>query len=115
MLNPESRSVPPRLVDTHAHLQQHPFDVDRDDVIRRATEAGVETIVAIGIDADTSEAVVELAAQYAGRLCDRGHSAQRLCRRKGRRLGANSGPRIEAASRGNWRDRIRSILEGRPL
>jgi len=36
------------LVDSHAHLEGHRFDSDREEVIARAREAGVETIVAIG-------------------------------------------------------------------
>lgn len=36
------------FVDSHAHLEGHRFDADREQVIARAREAGVETIVAIG-------------------------------------------------------------------
>jgi TatD DNase family protein len=36
------------FVDSHAHLEGHRFDSDREQVIARAREAGVETIVAIG-------------------------------------------------------------------
>jgi TatD DNase family protein len=36
------------LVDSHAHLEMEHFDADREQVISRAREAGVESIVAIG-------------------------------------------------------------------
>ena len=36
------------FIDSHAHLEGHRFDSDREQVITRAREAGVETIVAIG-------------------------------------------------------------------
>jgi TatD DNase family protein len=36
------------LVDSHAHLEGDQFDADRDQVLARAKEAGVQTIVAIG-------------------------------------------------------------------
>jgi TatD DNase family protein len=36
------------FVDSHAHLEGHRYDNDREQVIARAREAGVETIVAIG-------------------------------------------------------------------
>ena len=36
------------FVDSHAHLDGERFDVDRDEVIARARNAGVQTIVAIG-------------------------------------------------------------------
>jgi len=36
------------FIDSHAHLEGHRFDSDREAVITRAREAGIETIVAIG-------------------------------------------------------------------
>jgi len=36
------------FIDSHAHLEGHRFDADREAVIARAREAGIETIVAIG-------------------------------------------------------------------
>jgi TatD DNase family protein len=54
------------LVDTHAHLDQEEFDADRDAVIARAQEAGVESIVAVGTTAATSEVVVDLARRHPG-------------------------------------------------
>jgi TatD DNase family protein len=38
----------PLFVDSHAHLDGEQFQADREQVIVRAREAGVETIVAIG-------------------------------------------------------------------
>jgi len=54
------------FVDSHAHLEGPQFDADREQVIARAREVGVETIVAIGIG-DGPSAVdcgVKLAKQY---------------------------------------------------
>ncbi|MBN2201049.1 TatD family hydrolase [bacterium] len=42
------------LVDTHAHLSGEEFDGDRDAAVRRALEAGVETIIDIGTDVSSS-------------------------------------------------------------
>ena len=36
------------FIDSHAHLEVHRYDLDREQVIARARDAGVETIVAIG-------------------------------------------------------------------
>jgi TatD DNase family protein len=36
------------FVDSHAHLEMEQFDADREQVIARAQEAGIQTIVAIG-------------------------------------------------------------------
>ena len=54
------------LVDTHAHLDQEEFDADREAVIHRAREAGVEAIVAVGVTAASSGAVLALAAAHSG-------------------------------------------------
>lgn len=55
-----------RAIDSHAHLTAKEFDADRDDVIRRATDAGVSCIVNPGTDLDDSRRAVELAEQYPG-------------------------------------------------
>lgn len=49
------------LFDTHAHLHDEKFAADRDEVLRRAREAGVRRMVTIGTDADTSRDAVALA------------------------------------------------------
>jgi TatD DNase family protein len=43
---PEARR--PMFIDSHAHLDGKQFDSDREEVIARAREAGVQTMVAIG-------------------------------------------------------------------
>ncbi|HFE52304.1 MAG TPA: TatD family deoxyribonuclease, partial [Bacteroidetes bacterium] len=53
-----------QLVDSHAHLNFDAFDEDREDVLRRAREAGLVALVNVGIDVPTSEASVELAEKY---------------------------------------------------
>ncbi|MBT6154810.1 MAG: TatD family hydrolase [Planctomycetaceae bacterium] len=53
-----------QLIDTHAHLDEQAFDADRDEVIQRATDAGVTAIISIGITAETSRRAVELAQQF---------------------------------------------------
>ncbi len=50
----------PGLVDTHAHLFMEPFGRDREDVIRRAEEAGVIAVVNVGIDLSSSSEAVAL-------------------------------------------------------
>ncbi|OHB65918.1 MAG: hydrolase TatD, partial [Planctomycetes bacterium RBG_13_63_9] len=51
-------------IDTHAHLDQEEFDVDRDAVVARSRLAGVETIVCVGISADSSQATLAFAETY---------------------------------------------------
>lgn len=49
------------LIDTHAHLDFENYNGDREEVIRRAHEAGVKAIITIGIDAGTSAQSVAIA------------------------------------------------------
>ena len=57
----------PRLIDTHSHIQTKEFDADRDDVLARAQEAGVETLIVVGGagDLSTNDAAVRLAEKNA--------------------------------------------------
>jgi TatD DNase family protein len=52
------------LIDTHAHLEMREFNDDREDVIKRAREAGVEYIVTIGTTLESSRDAVLLAEKY---------------------------------------------------
>jgi TatD DNase family protein len=52
------------LIETHAHLDYPDFAGDFDDVLRRATEAGVTRIVTIGTSVESSRRAVELAEKY---------------------------------------------------
>jgi TatD DNase family protein len=52
------------LIDTHTHLDDARYDDDRESVIARAREAGVEAFVTIGCDLATSRAAVALAERY---------------------------------------------------
>ncbi len=54
------------LIDTHAHLDEEAFEPDRDEVVRRAHDAGVTAIFTIGLSLSTSRAGVELAEKYPG-------------------------------------------------
>ncbi|MFX0561019.1 TatD family hydrolase [Tepidibacillus infernus] len=52
------------LVDTHAHLNDEKFNEDRAEVIKRAKEVGVETIINIGYNRETILSTIELVEQY---------------------------------------------------
>lgn len=51
------------LIDTHAHLDHEQFDDDRDEVIQRAQDAGVQ-VITMGIDLDSSAESVRLAQEH---------------------------------------------------
>ena len=52
------------LVDTHCHLHFPDFDADREEVIRRAREAGVRFMVNVGTDPGTNAKAHALASLY---------------------------------------------------
>ena len=54
------------LFDTHAHLDQADFDVDRAEVVERARAAGVTTMLAVGTTAASSRTCIEIASAYEG-------------------------------------------------
>ena len=56
------------FVDSHAHLEGKQFDRDRDQVLARAREAGVEAILAIGNGSGpgTLDCGIRLVEKYAG-------------------------------------------------
>ena len=53
------------LIETHAHLDYPDFAPDFDDVLRRATEAGVTRILTIGTSIESSRRAIELAEKYS--------------------------------------------------
>jgi len=52
------------MIDTHCHLEMEAFDDDREDVIKRAREAGLEAIITIGSDFEGCKGAVALAEKY---------------------------------------------------
>src|SRR5438132_13353958 len=52
------------LIETHAHLDYPDFVNDFDDVLRRATDAGVTRIITIGTSVESSRRAVGLAEKY---------------------------------------------------
>ena len=52
------------LTDTHCHLDYNKFDEDREAVIQRAIEAGIERILIPGLDWTSSLAAVSLAESH---------------------------------------------------
>src|SRR4030042_3589932 len=48
------------LIDTHCHLEMEEFDTDREEVIKRAKDAGIEAIITIGSDLEGSKGAVDL-------------------------------------------------------
>jgi TatD DNase family protein len=53
----------PRYIDIHSHVNFKAFDLDRDEVIRRAL-AGDTWVINVGTQVDTSKSAIELAHKY---------------------------------------------------
>ncbi len=52
------------MIDTHAHLDFPHFDKDREEVIQEAKSCGVERIVNVGVDLESSQKSIALAGKY---------------------------------------------------
>lgn len=52
------------LVDTHSHLEDKKFADDRCEIILRAKQEGIETIINVGSDLITSQQSIKLATDY---------------------------------------------------
>ena len=50
-----------KLIDTHTHLYLPEFDDDRDEIVHRATGAGIEKLLLPNIDIASVEAMIKLA------------------------------------------------------
>lgn len=53
-----------KLIDTHTHLYLEQFDEDRDEMIQRALDAGVEKMFLPNIDSSSIESLLQLEADY---------------------------------------------------
>ena len=56
------------LIDIGANLAHDSFDDDRDEVLRRASDAGVSKLIITGSSDDSNSAALELARRYPGQL-----------------------------------------------
>jgi TatD DNase family protein len=52
------------MIDSHAHVHDKTFDADRDAVMARAREAGVEMLITVGCDLADSKRAIEAAQRY---------------------------------------------------
>jgi TatD DNase family protein len=52
------------MIDTHAHVHDRAFDEDRDAMLARARERGVEAVVTVGCDVEDSRRACEVAEKY---------------------------------------------------
>jgi len=53
-----------RYFDTHCHLDFPDYDKDREEVIKRAKESGVEYMVNVGVNVESSKKCIDIAKKY---------------------------------------------------
>ncbi|MCL1944741.1 MAG: TatD family hydrolase [Firmicutes bacterium] len=52
------------MIDTHAHLQDDDFSQDRDNIISSFRDNGVQSVICIGTNEDSSNAAIAIANKY---------------------------------------------------
>ena len=55
-----------KLFDSHCHLDDRSYDNDLEAVIQRARQGGIENMMTVGIDRETSVRAVEIATKFDG-------------------------------------------------
>jgi TatD DNase family protein len=63
-VNSQHSTINYQLIETHAHLDYPDFASDFDEVLQRATEAGVTRIITIGTSVESSRRAIEIAEKY---------------------------------------------------
>ena len=56
------------MIDTHTHLYSDQFDEDRDQMIQRALDKGVEKFFLPAIDSETHQKMLDLESAYPGKM-----------------------------------------------
>lgn len=54
------------MIDTHCHIDEEAFDADREEVIARQKESGVEALVVPGVNVASIETVMEVCRRHPG-------------------------------------------------
>lgn len=54
-----------KLIDSHAHLDGSQFDVDRDELIEKLSDAGIEYVINPGADMNSSRKIAELVKEHS--------------------------------------------------
>ncbi len=54
------------MIDTHCHIDEEAFDADREEVIARQQEAGVEAMIVPGVNVASVETVLDVCRKHPG-------------------------------------------------
>ena len=64
-LQPQSSSIGPTFYDTHAHLDYPEFTSDFSEMLARARAAGIQKMISIGTDLESSRRAIALAEKHS--------------------------------------------------
>ena len=54
------------MIDTHIHIDEEAYAVDREEVIARQREAGVEAMIVPGVNAKSIEGILDVCQRHKG-------------------------------------------------
>ena len=52
------------MIDSHAHLAEEAYDEDRVEVLKRASEAGIDSVIVIGYDAPSCHRAIKVVREF---------------------------------------------------
>ena len=76
-----------KIIDVHAHYEDEKYDIDREQVLKRQFESGVEYIINVGAGIESSKGAISVASKYKNIYCtigihpefvDKGENIQEL-------------------------------------
>ncbi|MCI8352577.1 MAG: hypothetical protein HFJ58_03060 [Clostridia bacterium] len=59
-----------KLFDSHCHLDDEKFNIDREILIERLFKEGIERLITAGYSLDGSKAALEIAKSYPRNICN---------------------------------------------
>jgi TatD DNase family protein len=69
MASHDPKKISAAYIDTHCHLEMARFDGDREEVIKRAREAGLEAVITIGSDLESNTGALRLSETHEMVYC----------------------------------------------
>lgn len=71
-----------KLFDTHSHYNDTKFDEDREDIINRIYEAGIENTIVVGDNIENSKKAIEIANNHCFIYSSVRNTSKRNCRKQ---------------------------------
>ncbi len=59
-----------KLFDSHCHLDDEKFNIDREELIESLFKEGIEKLITVGYSLESSKKVIEIANSYPRYICN---------------------------------------------